>query len=756
MNPRPPHILVRWKWLGGLIMYSIWGAVYAQPVLTPNNELFLQEEVATVRVTLDADSLAEMLADVQYGSTHEYPATFVYQSSVLNDTVTNVGFRIRGNTSINSGKKSFKVAFNSFTKGKQFLGVEKLNLNGEHNDPSLMRAKLSWELLRNIGLPGSRTSYVLLYINDEYRGVYLNVEHIDEEFTDKVFDDGSGNLYKCLYPADLNDLGSNPASYSNEVNGRRPYDLQGNRTVEDYTDLVELIQVINQTPLADLPCELEAIFNVDDYLKFVAFDVLIGNWDGHLYNKNNFYLYHNQRTNRFEYLAYDLDNTLGIDWIGRDWADRNPYTWDHESRPLYERLMDIPTYREQYTGYLKSFALDHFTGTWFRMRAAEIQILIGPHVQTDPFYPLDYGFTHTDFLEATEQAWGNPMVDYGVAEFVDERRDALSQQLDAVNPDLIVLTHFLGESPQDGALHYRVLVEGAPDRVELLYAINGAPFETTVPMSDNGQNGDQLAGDGIYELALPLAVTQNTFTYRFRAWKGSAFVTEPCTPLVQHLASSELPLVINELLAGNSIGLADEWNERDDWIEIYNAGADPIDLSNIYLTDDFDRPDRFQFPVMSLLPGDFVLVWADDDPEQGELHAPFKLERKGEEVALFERDGDDFRLLDRIGYEEQITNISYGRFVDADSLWINFTKPTPGATNRMDDPPIDDPGLIFWPNPNLTGVLFFSETLDLEVFDTQGRLVDSFETINSLEVTDWESGIYFLRHEEGVFKLVLP
>ena len=117
------------------------------------------------------------------------------------------------------------------------------------------------------------------------------------------------------------------------------------------------------------------------------------------------------------------------------------------------------------------------------------------------------------------------------------------------------------------------------------------------------------------------------------------------------------------------------------------AGDLPVDMSNIYLTDDFDRPDRFQFPVMSLVNGGFSLVWADDDPEQGELHAPFKLDRMGEEIALFEKIGEDFFLLDRIGFDEQISNISYGRQRDGDPDWITFTQPTPGFSNNPGEPP---------------------------------------------------------------------
>ena len=93
-----------------------------------------------------------------------------------------MGFRLRGNTSRNAEKKSFKVAFNAFVQGQKWNGLEKMNLNGEHNDVSIMRSRLSNQILASAGLPCSRTSYVKTYINEEYKGLYINVEHIDDEF----------------------------------------------------------------------------------------------------------------------------------------------------------------------------------------------------------------------------------------------------------------------------------------------------------------------------------------------------------------------------------------------------------------------------------------------------------------------------------------------------------------------------------------------------------------------------------------------
>lgn len=48
--------------------------------------------------------------------------------------------------------------------------------------------------------------------------------------------------------------------------------------------------------------------------------IFCDDWDGYIYNKNNFYLYHNTLTGKIEYLPYDVDNTFGIDWFGIDWS----------------------------------------------------------------------------------------------------------------------------------------------------------------------------------------------------------------------------------------------------------------------------------------------------------------------------------------------------------------------------------------------------------------------------------------------------
>jgi hypothetical protein len=143
---------------------------------------------------------------------------------------------------------------------------------------------------------------------------------------------------------------------------------------------------------------------------------------------------------------------------------------------------------------------------------------------------------------------------------------------------------------------------------------------------------------------------------------------------------TDIPLVINELMASNSSTVQDPQGQYDDWIEIYNNDSSPIDIGGMYLTDDLDNPTKWQFPASITIPAsDYILVWADDDTIDRGLHASFKLDADSEEIGLFDADGTT--LIDSITFGKQTSDVSYGRFPDASDDWYLFATPTPGQEN---------------------------------------------------------------------------
>ena len=173
---------------------------------------FLSETLPSIHIEC-GDALAWMFEEENWYSNVEHPATFTFVSTEGTEVVEEVGFRLRGNTSRAAAKKSFKIAFNSFDPEASWQGLKKLNLNGEHNDPSTMRARLVWESFRDAGIPVSRSTHCKLFINGDYYGIYLSSEHLNGRWLDRRFPWGHGNLWKCTYPADLTFISDDPEDY---------------------------------------------------------------------------------------------------------------------------------------------------------------------------------------------------------------------------------------------------------------------------------------------------------------------------------------------------------------------------------------------------------------------------------------------------------------------------------------------------------------------------------------------------------------
>ena len=139
-------------------------------------KLYSDNSVARIDISINPASLEWIYNNVNSDSLHF--ASMHFTNSYIDESVDSIGFRLRGNTSRDAQKKSFKISFNTFVDGREFYGVDKLNLNGEHNDPSIIRSKLCFDLFNDIGLNASRAIHTEVYINGQYYGLYISVEHI--------------------------------------------------------------------------------------------------------------------------------------------------------------------------------------------------------------------------------------------------------------------------------------------------------------------------------------------------------------------------------------------------------------------------------------------------------------------------------------------------------------------------------------------------------------------------------------------------
>ncbi len=678
------------------IILILCGALSARDYSPEYNPVYEDSVIAKVYIEIDPDSLAFMLLDENVYSDHEYRVTCVFDNGIIHDTLTNVGFRLRGNTSRESDKKSFKISINSIESGRKYYGLEKLNLNGEHNDPSIIRSKLCWNLFRKMRVPATRASYAMLYINGDYYGLFINVEHIDENFVRSRFGNNEGNLYKCLYPADLKYKSDDPSAYKELFYGRRIYELKTNIEADDYSDLAQLIKTLHFTSNSEFRAEIEKIFNVPIFLKVMAVDILTGSWDDYWFWNNNYYLYHNQRTGKFEFIPYDYDNSFGIWWDGImqgiDWGYRDIYQWGHpnQSRPLATRILGISEYRNRLTFYLKTLLQEFFIADSMSPAIDRIHERISLAAEQDTFRTLDYSFSIADFHNSYEQALGGH-VTYGLKPYISTRRQSALNQLEDVNISPIIsdVTHS-PEIPVAGAdivITAQVEDEDRYGSVKLVYLINDVQ-QPRITMYDDGLHNDCAAGDDIFGATIPALNHSAIIHYYIVAsdLSGNQSVEPFDAPNFMHeltIGFSQLKLFINEFMASNDTTIADAFGEHDDWIEIYNGDSSDIWLGDKFLSDNLSNPDKWALPDTTLAPGEFLLIWADDDTEQGPLHTSYKLDRDGEEIGIFDSAENGYALIDSVTYGYQQTDISMGRTTDGGRAWQFFTTPTPGYSNNV-------------------------------------------------------------------------
>ncbi len=743
------------------VLFSLTG--FSQ-ILPENGIVFDDTNVSMIRIYLEQDSLNELLAPENQSSDHEYPAQFIFINSSVNDTIENVGFRLRGNTSRASDKKSFKVGFNTFFSERNYYGHEKFNLNGEHNDPSIIRTKLSFDLYRNLNVPAPRVSHTELYVNDEYKGLYVNVEHIDEEFAELHFGNKNGNLYKCLWPADLNYINSNPDSYKLVAGDRRVYELKTNEELDDYADLENFINVLNNTPIENLHTELEPVFNVNSYLKSLAIEILVGHWDGYSYNKNNFYLYHNQLTDKFEFIPYDLDNTFGIDWFGIDWAIRNIYNWSHgsESRPLTERLLQNQVYKDRFTYFLEEILTKHFDPAIIFDKIDLIKSMITTSAENDMYRTLDYAWDIQDFHDSYIQSLGDH-VSYGIKPYITARFNAANSQMiqNSIAPIISNINYTNLFAGRDLEVFAIVEDEDMNPDVVLHYQINSGVL-TELSMTDDGSGNDLVAGDKVFSafVTTPLSGPGIVEFYISAADVDLNTTLEPINGMYSIIIpeASDLELYINEIMASNNNTVADEFGEYDDWIEIFNGGTTTVWLGDKYLSDDHFTPSKWQMPDVEIHSGDFLLFWADENTQQGDFHTNFKLGTGGEEIGIYDSESTSYAEIDFFEFGAQATDVSFGRVPDGlgDLGILPYATPGFSNTSELSVNLINPSSLTVFPNP-FNNEIFLSiegeeyQTGLIRITDITGQTVSEQkinrrEEIIQIQTTELKakSGMYIL------------
>ncbi|MGI5824087.1 MAG: CotH kinase family protein [Bacillota bacterium] len=159
--------------------------------------LFNTAKPLKINIQMDENSWEKMLENA---TSEEY---YTCDVEINGETFSDVGIRTKGNTSLSSiasdpetDRYSFKLEFDKYSDGQSCYGLDKLILNNNYADATNMKEAIVYDMYQYLGADASLYNYASIYINGEYRGVYLALEGVEESFLERNYGSLSGNLYK--------------------------------------------------------------------------------------------------------------------------------------------------------------------------------------------------------------------------------------------------------------------------------------------------------------------------------------------------------------------------------------------------------------------------------------------------------------------------------------------------------------------------------------------------------------------------------
>ena len=304
-----------------------------------------------------------------------------------------VGVRFKGNSSLSSSwragilKLSLKLDFDEFEddypqiNNQRFYGFKKLSLKNNFDDTTMLREKVAMDVFRNAGLVASHTAFYTLYVDHgdgpQYFGVYTMIEEVDDTVLDDQFSDDNGNLYKPDGDA---------ASFALGTYNEDEYVKKNNEDEADFSDVESLLSIVHDASRTSNPAtwrtNLEAVLDTDVFLKYLAVNTVIQNWDTYGRMTHNYYLYNNPDTGKLTWIPWDNNEALQQGKMGGspelDFSDVSAWQW-----PLIGYLYQDEVYKATYDAYVQEVVDGPFNSGTMQALYSTYSALIEPYATSE-------------------------------------------------------------------------------------------------------------------------------------------------------------------------------------------------------------------------------------------------------------------------------------------------------------------------------------------------------------------------------------
>ncbi|MBT5708697.1 MAG: hypothetical protein HOI66_20465 [Verrucomicrobia bacterium] len=389
--------------------FFIVASLSAARVLT-FEELYDSSELLDVRITLSetdwntirvqSRSMVQALGEERRTGKAETPFTYVTGDILINGVeFKSVGIRKKGFIgSLDDNRPSLKVKFNHTDSKAKVAGMTQLTLNNNKQDGALVSQTMAYSLFSQAGLPASKTSYAKVMVNGQSLGIYTNVESARQPLVQRGFGTDKGTLFEGTIVDFFDGWASGfEHKFGPEEIGRKK--------------LQSVIDTLNG-PDGELVASLGKVIDLDDFLKFWAIESLIGFWDGYSGNQNNFFVYHNPKTDRLHFLPWGADSVF----TSRGMFQRGgPQSVKTRGR-LASRLYQVPEIRERYRTVMLGVLKSHWDEKALLAESERVEELVG-----DSIHESQKGFSQA--LDRTR-------------EFFSTRRDQITKELEDGTPEV--------------------------------------------------------------------------------------------------------------------------------------------------------------------------------------------------------------------------------------------------------------------------------------------------------------------------------
>lgn len=489
----------------------------------PQRLIFDSKTVGEIRLTLPVKNWNDALDSMRLYGTGMMPA----QATVDGSIYPTAGVRFRGNASYQMGIKRnpFHIKLN-IAGGDSLIahqGLTSLKLSSALRDPSMVREMLFTEIAGKY-MAAPQASYTNLFINDEYVGIFINVESVDAQFVKKHFDSSDNPFFK----AGVDYAPETAAGCRQRIFGSLEFEpnlacYKGNFEMESergWEEIQELTRVLNQDPK-----NIEKILDVDAALWMLALNNVMVNLSSYSGNySQNYYLYMDEH-GRFQPVHWDLNlafgsfkNTgSGSDLELKDLQRLSPTLHaDNPLKPLVSQLLKDPLYRKTYLAHIRQILSENFDNGWYEKRAKELQgmILTAFNDDKNKQYSLD------DFQKNLTETVGRRSKIPGIVELMSQRARFLKNHPDLTAlpseiTEVVVKNRGKFENQKINAFNISAKGDRFPKRMVVYYRFaSDKPYQMT-PMTE--ESAGQAAGVKVFSASVEAHSENDTLDYYIMA-----------------------------------------------------------------------------------------------------------------------------------------------------------------------------------------------------------------------------------------------